>query len=100
VVAPHSPQLKDFLADDALRHDLGRFSAALQAGYFILAVRAVGLHAGPMGGFDREGIDKEFFPDGRFTSQLVVNIGHPASDEPSWYDRQVRLPGDETLRWA
>ena len=102
LVAPHNPKLKDLLADDALRHDLGRFSAALQAGYFILAVRAVGLHAGPMGGFDRDGIDKEFFPDGRFTSVLVVNIGHAAAsdEEPAWYERQARLSPSDSLRWA
>lgn len=100
VLAPQNPQLKDFLgSDDAMRQGVGTFSAALQAGYFILAVRAVGLHAGPMGGFDRDGIDKEFFPDGRFKSVLVVNIGHEAA-ENSRYDRQARLPHDESLRWA
>ncbi|GAA3345532.1 hypothetical protein GCM10020358_53000 [Amorphoplanes nipponensis] len=51
-------------AADARRD--GRFSAGLQIGYFLLAVRAEGLVAGPMAGFDGEAIDKEFFPDGRF----------------------------------
>ncbi|MFF8029469.1 aldo/keto reductase [Streptomyces sp. NPDC007896] len=47
LIAPHNPQLKDYLrADDAMRLELGRFSAALQTGHFILAVRAAGLHAG------------------------------------------------------
>lgn len=109
LIAPHSPQLKDYLAaDDARRLELGRFSAALQVGYFILAVRAAGLHAGPMSGFDRDGVDREFFPecpegpegpDGRLTSLLLVNIGHP-DGEGSWHERQPRLPGDEALRWA
>ncbi|QIY76190.1 hypothetical protein HEP84_52105 [Streptomyces sp. RLB1-33] len=81
-------------ASEALRLELGRFSAALQTGYFILAVRAAGLHAGPMSGFDRE-----FFPEGRVTSLLLVNIGHP-DGEDSWRERQARLPGDEVLRWA
>ena len=100
LVAPHIPRLKDHLvADDAARLDLGRFSAALRAGYFVLAVRAAGLHAGPMGGFDRDGVDREFFPDGRFTSLLLVNIGHPDGEDP-WRERQARLPADETLRWT
>jgi 3-hydroxypropanoate dehydrogenase len=98
--APHMPQLKDYLAgDDALRAEQGRFNASLQAGYFVLAVRAAGLHAGPMSGFDRDGLDDEFFPDGRFTSLLVVNIGHP-DGEGAWRTRQARLSGDEALRWA
>ncbi|MFD8421793.1 malonic semialdehyde reductase [Streptomyces sp. NPDC059466] len=100
LIAPHPPQLKDYLSeDDARRLELGRFSAALQSGYFILAVRAAGLHAGPMSGFDREGLDHEFFPDGRLTSLLLVNIGHPDGDD-SWRERQARLPGNEALRWA
>ena len=39
-------------------------SAWLQTAYFILGVRAAGLAAGPMGGFDRAGVDGEFFADG------------------------------------
>jgi nitroreductase len=37
---------------------------AMQAAYFIIAVRAVGLAAGPMGGFDQAGLDADLFPDG------------------------------------
>jgi nitroreductase len=59
----------------------------LQAAYFIIAVRAAGLAAGPMGGFDPAGLDAEFFPSGDWRSFLVVNIGHPG--ESSW---QERLP--------
>src|SRR5437016_3632 len=35
--------------------------AGMQGGYFIVAARALGLDCGPMSGFDREGVDKEFF---------------------------------------
>lgn len=53
-VLPFRPELKDVLAaDEAMRTTMGGFNAALQVGYFILAVRAAGLAAGPMGGFDR-----------------------------------------------
>ena len=40
-------------------------SGTLQAGYFILAARAIGLDCGPMGGFDRDKVDAAFFPDGK-----------------------------------
>src|SRR5580704_4486903 len=57
-VLPFRPELRDaFASDEALATKLSQFNAALQAGYFILAVRAVGLAAGPMGGFDAAGID-------------------------------------------
>jgi 3-hydroxypropanoate dehydrogenase len=98
-VVPFRPELKDFFeADESLRADAGRFSAVLQAGYFLLAVRSLGLAAGPMAGFDKDGIDAEFFPDGRFTSLLVVNIGHPGEDP--WFDRLPRLAHSSALVWA
>lgn len=66
-VFPHNPGLKDvYEANRDLRITNGTFSAALQVGYFVLAARAIGLVAGPMTGFDKAGVDAEFFPDGRF----------------------------------
>lgn len=98
-IFPHNPGMKDYFeADPTVREGTGRFSASLQIGYFLLAVRAVGLAAGPMAGFDRNGVDREFFPDGRFNSLLVVNIGHPG-DSP-WFDRLPRLPQDTAVQWA
>ncbi len=37
-------------------------STALQTGYLILAARALGLDAGPMGGYDAAAIEEAFFP--------------------------------------
>ncbi|MFD1808634.1 hypothetical protein ACFSHQ_12510 [Gemmobacter lanyuensis] len=33
----------------------------MQAGYFIMAARSIGLDCGPMGGFDKAGIADAFF---------------------------------------
>ena len=96
---PQRPQMKDyFAADDALREQQAKFNATLQAGYFLLAVRAMGLAAGPMGGFDAAGIDKEFFADGTWSSILVVNIGKPGPE--AWRDRLPRLDYQEAVRLA
>jgi 3-hydroxypropanoate dehydrogenase len=96
---PFRPELKDVLADNhAFRTETMRFSGALQAGYFLLAVRAHGLAAGPMGGFDAAGLDADFFPDGRWKSILVVNIGHPGK-EP-WFGRLPRLDHSDVIKWA
>jgi len=98
-VLPFRPELRDvFAADDTMRTETMRFSGALQAGYFLLAVRAQGLAAGPMGGFDRDGLDAEFFPDGRWKSVLVVNIGHPGTDP--WFGRLPRLDHASVIQWA
>ncbi len=97
-VFPMRPQMKDmFEANEELRVTGGRFNAALQAGYFILAVRALGLAAGPMTGYDAAGLDAEFFPGGRYKSILVVNMGTQA--EP-WYGRLPRLDHEDVISWA
>lgn len=54
----------------------GKLNATLQAGYFIIAARSLGLDAGPMSGFKPDLIDKEFFPDGRFKTLLLINLGY------------------------
>ncbi|WP_142061146.1 malonic semialdehyde reductase [Pseudarthrobacter sp. B4EP4b] len=86
---PHAPHVRDrFTANEAARSAAGNNNAFLQAGYFIMAVRSLGLAAGPMGGFDATGLDDEFFPDQSRRSILVVNVGHPAPN--AWRDE--RLP--------
>ena len=97
-VMPFRPEARDvFAADQEAAERTSQFSATLQAAYFIMAVRAAGLAAGPMAGFDSEGIDADFFPDGRWKSILVVNIGHPG--ENPWFGRLPRLAHDDVIRW-
>jgi 3-hydroxypropanoate dehydrogenase len=50
-------------------------NASLQGAYFIMAARALGLDAGPMSGFDNAKVDAEFFPDGRWKSNFICNLG-------------------------
>lgn len=95
---PHRPEMRDGLADYPGREGLATFSAALQAGYFLLGVRAAGLAAGPMGGFDGPGVDGEFFADRPWRSILVVNIGKPG--EHPWFDRLPRLDYDDVVTHA
>jgi len=98
-VLPTRPEMEEALAgNDTLRGHLGDFNGAMQAGYFVLATRAQGLAAGPMGGFDKAGTDADFFPDGRLRSMLVVAIGHPGANP--WHDRQPRLDPAEAVTWA
>jgi 3-hydroxypropanoate dehydrogenase len=88
-VFPHYPGAKDAFTDPEGRTEVARFNAGLQIGYFILGVRAAGLAAGPMAGFDAHGIGKDFFPDGRHQVLAVVNIGKPGPD--AWFPRNPRL---------
>lgn len=96
-VFPIRPGMREHLdANQDDRERMAKFNAALQAGYYLLGIRAAGLAAGPMGGFDADGVDREFFPDGRWKSIMVVNIGRPA--ENAWFDRLPRLEYDEVTR--
>ncbi|TKA02981.1 malonic semialdehyde reductase [Actinacidiphila oryziradicis] len=96
---PHFPQAKDVVfGDRAVREESARINATIQVGYFILGVRAAGLAAGPMTGFDAEGITKEFFPDGDHSVLVVVNIGKPGKD--AWFPRSPRLAYDEVVTTA
>jgi 3-hydroxypropanoate dehydrogenase len=92
---PHFPGARDMFADDAAREQAARFNATLQAGYFFLGVRAAGLAAGPMAGFDAQGIDADFFAGTSLRSILVVNVGRPAED--AWFDRLPRLEQAEVV---
>lgn len=95
-VFPHFEGARDLFADDEdLRETNARLNATLQVAYFLLGVRAAGLAAGPMTGFDNAGVDKEFFPDGRHRSLVVMNIGRPG--ENAWFNRLPRLAYDEVV---
>ncbi|WP_433632798.1 malonic semialdehyde reductase [Nocardia sp. CA-120079] len=94
-VFPHAPEAKDYFADPDYRAESARFNALIQTGYFILGIRAAGLAAGPMNGFDAEGLDKDFFPDGTHSALVVVNIGIPGAD--AWFPRSPRLGYDEVV---
>lgn len=93
---PRAPGVKDALfAEAGTRETHGTFNATLQAGYFILGVRAAGLAAGPMSGFDKDGVDKEFFGDGKQKSLLVVVIGRPG--EEAYRPRSPRLSFEDVF---
>ncbi|MFF4949459.1 malonic semialdehyde reductase [Streptomyces chattanoogensis] len=91
---PAMPGVKDaFFSEAGYREAAGTQNATLQAGYLIVGIRAAGLAAGPMTGFDFTGIDKEFFGDGKQKSFLVINVGKPGPD--AFYPRSPRLAFDE-----
>ncbi|MFJ2113835.1 malonic semialdehyde reductase [Streptomyces sp. NPDC087850] len=92
---PAFPQAKDmFFSERPAREQAARLNATLQAGYFIIGVRAAGLAAGPMTGFDSAGVQKEFLDDDH-TPLAIVNIGKPGAD--AFYPRAPRLAFEEAV---
>jgi 3-hydroxypropanoate dehydrogenase len=90
---PHAPGAKDAFADEDARRRTAQLNGAIQLGYLIVAVRATGLAAGPMAGFDHEAVAAEFFPGGRHALLAAVNIGHPGPD--AHFPRNPRLPFEQ-----
>ena len=62
---PHADAKSWFSGNKAFAERTAFQSGTLQVAYLILALRAVGLDAGPMAGFDNAKVDSEFFPDGK-----------------------------------
>ncbi|MFD5076208.1 malonic semialdehyde reductase [Streptomyces sp. NPDC058371] len=92
---PHFPGAKDIFGGSREgRERSAALNATLQAAYFIIGVRAAGLAAGPMTGFDLPSVQKEFLDDDH-TPLMVVNIGKPAED--AWFPRSPRLEIDQVV---
>jgi 3-hydroxypropanoate dehydrogenase len=81
---------------DEKREHMAQTNATLQSAYVILAARALGLDAGPIGGFDAAAVDAAFFPDGRFRTILLVNLGH--GDPSRLFPRNPRLAFEDACR--
>jgi 3-hydroxypropanoate dehydrogenase len=78
---------KPLIEENALRN------SSLQAAYFILAARALGLDCGPMSGFDADKLNAEFFPDGKWNVNLLCNLGY--GDPSKLHPRNPRLNFEE-----
>ena len=86
---PHADARSWFTGNDALIEATAFRNGSLQAGYFILAARALGLDCGPMSGFDADLVNTTFFPDGRYRVNLLCNLGY--GDPAGLHPRGPRL---------
>ncbi|MBM3391347.1 MAG: malonic semialdehyde reductase [Betaproteobacteria bacterium] len=81
------PEKAEIAATTAFRN------GTLQAAYFMLATRALGLDCGPMSGFDNAWVDREFFPGGHIKSNFICNLGY--GDHSALFPRSPRLEFQE-----
>lgn len=73
-------------------------NGSLQGAYLIIAARALGIGTGPMSGFDNSKVDAAFFPDGRWKSNFLCNLG--TGDPAKVFPRNPRLTFEEACRLA
>lgn len=91
---PHNPNASGyFTANPATIEPTAFRNGSLQAAYFMLALRAVGLDVGPMSGFDPGKVNAEFFSDSTWRVNMICGIGH--GDPAKLFDRSPRLSFDD-----
>lgn len=89
---PHADARTWFAGDERKRHESAFRNSSIQAGYLIMAARALGLDCGPMTGFDHAAVDADFFADQpMWRSNLICSIGygdrsrlHPRNPRPAF----------------
>jgi 3-hydroxypropanoate dehydrogenase len=82
-----------FVGNHTLINETAFRNSSLQAAYFILAARALGLDCGPMSGFNADKLNAEFFPDGKWKVNLLCNLGY--GDPSKLHPRNPRLNFEE-----
>jgi 3-hydroxypropanoate dehydrogenase len=65
-----------FTSSEALAQETAFRNGTLQAAYFLLAARAIGLDTGPMSGFKSNLVDEEFFAGTSFKCNFICNLGY------------------------
>lgn len=79
-----------FEGNAALAESTAFRNGTLQGAYLIIAARMLGLDCGPMSGFDIDKVNAEFFPDGQWRANFLVNLGY--GDPAGTHPRGPRLP--------
>jgi 3-hydroxypropanoate dehydrogenase len=82
-----------FAGNAPLIEETAKRNSTLQGAYMMLAARSLGLDCGPMSGFNAGTLDTEFFPDGRWKSNFLFNLGYGTQE--NLFPRNPRLDFDE-----
>ena len=94
-IFPDAPFMAQMYEKDDFREPIAGSQAWMQAGYFVMGIRAIGLVACPMLGLDRPGLDADLFADSDLKCICVVLIGKPSED--AYGPRLPRLNYDEVV---
>ena len=87
---PHTDARAWFVGKPEMIQATAFRNSSLQGGYLILAARALGIDSGAMSGFNNAAVDAAFFPDGKWKSNFLINLGY--GDSTGNWPRGPRLP--------
>ena len=94
---PAMPGARDmFHGNEALIAATVMRNSSLQGAYLILAARALGIDSGAMSGFNNAAVDAAFFPEGKWKSNFLVNLGY--GEASKLHPRLPRLDFAEAAR--
>lgn len=93
---PHTDARSWFAGNDTAIQSTAFRNSSLQGAYLMLAARALGLDCGPMSGFDAARLNAEFFPDGRWQANFLINLGY--GDRSRLRPRNPRLDFADACR--
>jgi len=95
---PHADARSWFTGSPELVKETAFRNSSLQAGYLILAARALGLDAGPMSGFDPAKVNETFFADSSWQVNMLINLGY--GDSEKLHPRLPRLGFEQACKLA
>ena len=93
---PHADAKSWFIGSPELIETTAFRNGTLQAAYFILAARSLGLDCGPMSGFNNKDVDESFFAGTSFRSNFLCNIGYGVPEK--LFPRSPRLDFTEACQ--
>jgi 3-hydroxypropanoate dehydrogenase len=95
---PHADARSWFAGNQPLIDESAFRNSSLQCAYFMMAARALGLDCGPMSGFDKAAVDREFLAGTTWRSNMLCNLGH--GDAAALHPRSPRFEFAEACRIA
>jgi 3-hydroxypropanoate dehydrogenase len=93
---PHAPDAKHWFDDPEARKTAAWRNSSLQAGYFIVAARALGLDCGPMSGMDFPGVKQAFFAGTNIEPNMMISLGRGRPE--GVHPRNPRLAFEEAAK--
>jgi 3-hydroxypropanoate dehydrogenase len=93
---PHMNVDSMFEGNAAFAEQFAFRNGTLQAAYFMIAARGLGLDCGPMSGFNNAAVDETFLAGTGFKSNFLCNLGY--GDKAKLRPRGPRLDFDEIAK--
>lgn len=93
----HAPGAREMFEENAAMAQATAIrNGTLGGAYFMISARAVGLDCGPMSGVDLGQVNAEFFRDGRFQANFLINLGY--ADASKVFPRNPRLTFEQACQ--